>query len=66
MTKLDDIEKAVAQLAPGEFDRFRVWFEELQAMRFDQKIERDAVTGKLDSLADAAQSAFRKGHAREL
>ena len=66
MTKLEDIEKAVANLAPREFDRFRAWFEELQAARFDQKIERDARSGKLDRLADAAVADFRKGNAREL
>jgi hypothetical protein len=66
MTKLEDIEKAVAQLAPREFDRFRAWFDELQATRFDQKIERDATSGKLDRLADAAVADFRKGRAREL
>ena len=66
MTKLEDIEKAVAQLAPGEFARFRAWFEELQAARFDEKIKRDAESGKLDRLADAAIDDFSKGRAREL
>ena len=66
MTKLEDIEKAVAQLAPNEFARFRAWFEEFQAARFDEKIERDAKSGKLDGLADAAVADYRKGRAREL
>ncbi len=63
---VEDIEKAVAQLGTREFGRFRAWFEELQAARFDQKIERDAQSGKLDRLADAPVQDFRKGHAREL
>jgi len=66
MTKLEDIEAAVAKLAPGEFDRFRAWFEELQASRFDDKVARDAESGALDRLADAAAADFRKGRAREL
>ena len=66
MTKLEDIEKAVAELAPRELDRFRAWFEEFQAARFDEKIERDAASGKLDRLAEAAVDDFRKGRAREL
>jgi len=66
MTKLEDIEKAVAGLAPGELDRFRAWFEALQAARFDEKIERDAASGKLDRLAEAAVEDFRKGRARDL
>jgi hypothetical protein len=63
---IEDIEKAVAQLGTREFDRFRLWFEEFQAARFDHKIERDAQSGKLDRLADAAVADFRKGGAREL
>ena len=66
MTSLEDIEKAIAELAPGELARFRAWFEEFQAARFDEKIERDAANGKLDRLADAAVEDFRKGRAREL
>ncbi len=66
MIMLEDIEKAVAQLAPRELDRFRAWFEAFQAARFDEKIERDAASGKLDRPAEAAVDDFRKGRAREL
>lgn len=66
MTRVEDIEKAIEKLAPREFDRLRVWFEELQAARFDDKIERDARAGKLDRLAEEAIADFRKGRAREL
>jgi hypothetical protein len=62
----EDIEKAVAKLGPREFDRFRTWFEQFQADRFDEKIERDARSGKLDPLADEAIADYRKGRAREL
>jgi hypothetical protein len=63
---IEDIEKAVAKLPPDQFAQFRAWFEELDATRFDQKIERDAKAGKLDRLADQAADDFRKGRAREL
>jgi len=63
---VEDIEKAIEKLGAREFDRLRAWFEEFQAARFDQKIERDAKSGKLDRLADAAVDDFRKGRAREL
>jgi len=48
MSNVEDIEKAVAELAPAEFARFRAWFEEFDAAQFDRKIERDARSGKLD------------------
>jgi hypothetical protein len=63
---IEDIEKAVAKLPPDQLAEFRVWFEEFDAARFDQKIERDARAGKLDSLADQAIDDLRKGRAREL
>ena len=66
MTTLEDIEKAVAELPPDQLMRFRAWFEEFEAARFDQRIERDAEAGKLDQLAEQALADFRAGRAREL
>ncbi len=63
---IEDIENAVAKLAPDQFAKFRDWFEQFDAARFDQKIERDAKADKLDSLANQAIDDFRKGRAREL
>jgi hypothetical protein len=63
---VDDLEKAVANLTGRELERFRAWFEQFDAARFDQKIEHDAQSGKLDRLADAAVADFRKGRAREI
>jgi len=63
---IEDIEKAVATLPPEQFAQFRAWFEQFDAARFDQKIERDAKDGKLDRLADEAIEDLRAGRAREL
>jgi hypothetical protein len=63
---IEDIEKAVAMLPPDQFARFRAWFEQLDAARFDQKIARDTEGGKQDRLADRAVDDFRKGRAHEL
>jgi hypothetical protein len=63
---VEDLEKAVAKLPPNQLARFRAWFEEFDAARFDQKIERDAKSGKFDTIADQAIDDFRKGRAREL
>jgi hypothetical protein len=63
---IEDLEKAVAKLAPDDLERFRVWFEAFDGARFDEKIERDAKSGKLDRLADQAIDDLRKGRAREL
>ena len=66
MSTVEDIEQAVANLPPDELARFRRWFEEFEAARFDARIERDAKSGKLDRLADEALAEMRAGRAREL
>jgi hypothetical protein len=63
---VEDLEAAVASLLPEDLARFRAWFERFDAARFDDRIERDAKSGKLDLLADEALGDFRKGRAREL
>ena len=66
MSTVEKIEKAVSQLPPEELIQFRAWFEEFDAVQFDQKIERDAKSDKLDRLAAQALADFRAGHARDL
>lgn len=66
MTTAEDIEKAVEKLAPRELARFRAWFEAFDAQQFDDAIERDARTGKLDEHAEEALAAHRGGQSREL
>jgi hypothetical protein len=66
MTTVEEIEKAVSKLSPEQLAKFRAWFEDYDARRFDEKIERDAESGKLDQVAEAAVRAYRKGLAREL
>jgi hypothetical protein len=66
MTKIEDIEKAVEGLAPAQLAQFRDWFEAFDAQVFDQKIEADASSGRLDRLAEQALDGFRQGRAREL
>jgi hypothetical protein len=62
--KLEEIEEAVADLPADQLARFRAWFEEFEAARFDQRIERDAKAGKLDRLAEQALVDFRSGRVR--
>ncbi len=66
MSNVEDIEKAVESLAPGDLARFRAWFDNFDVARFDEKIERDIGSGKLDKLAEDALAAHRAGRSREL
>ncbi len=66
MTKVKEIEEAVANLPEDELSLFRTWFAEFDASIWDEQFERDAESGKLDSLADEALAAFKKGECKEL
>ncbi|MBB4235631.1 hypothetical protein [Rhizobium esperanzae] len=66
MTKLEQIEKSVAELNKQEFEAFSAWFETLQAERWDRQIEADAAGGRLDHLAEKALADFRAGKTRRL
>jgi hypothetical protein len=66
MSTLEDIEKALTELPPDQLAEFREWFEAFDAARFDERIERDAKSGRLDRLAEQALADFRIGRTREL
>lgn len=64
MTKLEDIEKAVLQLAPDDLARFKAWFDEHQERLFDERIEKDVSAGKLDWIAEEALAEHSAGKTR--
>ena len=66
MTKLEDIERAIAHLSPEELARLRAWFEDFDGSAFDERIERDAMSGKLDKLAAEALADHKAGRSRKL
>lgn len=66
MSKLEDIEKAIAQLSPQELGELRTWFEDFDGQVFDEKIERDAKSGRLGKLAAQARSDHEAGRSRKL
>jgi hypothetical protein len=63
---VEELEKAVAELPPELLARFRTWFEEFEAARFDTQIEADAKNGKLDKLIEKSEEDFRAGRYREI
>ena len=66
MMSVEDIERAISELSSTELDRFCVWFETFDAQRFNERIEQNAQTGKLDRIADEALAEHRAGRTREL
>ncbi len=63
---ITEIEKAITQLSPQDFNHLLGWIEEFEAQQWDAQIERDAATGKLDKIAEQAFKDYQIGKAREL
>lgn len=63
---VEELEKAVAELPADKLAKFRAWFEEFEAARFDAQIEADAKNGKLDKLIEGSEADFRAGRYREI
>jgi hypothetical protein len=69
MTKLADIEKAIAQLSAGDLAKLRDWLDEFEGRLLDERIERDAKLGrggKLARLAAEALADHKAGRSRRL
>lgn len=66
MTNVEKLERDVEALTPEERSSFREWFATFDAAEWDSQFERDAVSGALDKLADAALAEHRAGRSRPL
>ena len=63
---LHELEQTIAKLPPAELSEFRQWFLRFDGDRWDEQIEKDATSGKLESLAQAALREFRSGQTNPL
>jgi hypothetical protein len=66
MGKLEKIESEIQDLDRTELAALRKWFRDFDAEAWDREMEADAVSGKLDKLADAALAAYRAGKTSSL
>jgi hypothetical protein len=56
MTTVEEIEHAVAELAPSELSRLTAWMREYDAKVWDGQMEDDSASGRLDFLFEEAES----------
>jgi len=64
MTSIEQIEQAVALLPLDEYRQFRNWFIERDWAAWDQQIEADSISGKLDFLMREAEEEKQQGRLR--
>jgi len=59
VTKIEEIEAAIAELTPEEFEKLGEWIDRRRETDFDRKIEADARSGRLDSLHQRLETENR-------
>jgi hypothetical protein len=65
MDRVEQIEAAISGLAPEEYQRLVQWFRAREQARWDEQMDRDSSTGKLDFLFDEAERESTQGLLRE-
>lgn len=66
MSKVEELEKAIEALPEEEFVQLRQWFSEKDWHKWDQQIEEDSKSGKLNFLLQEALEAKSENKLREL
>ncbi len=66
MSRVEQLEKQIADLDPSELKALRDWLERYDADVWDRQIESDAKSGKLSRLADRALRDHEAGRSTEL
>jgi len=65
MSRVEEIEAAIECLSPEEYRRIVQWFRLREQRRWDEQVDADSATGKLDFLFDEAESESANGLLRE-
>ena len=66
MSKVEELEKAIDALPEEEYKQLRQWFSEKDWHKWNQQIEEDSKSGKLNFLLQEALEAKSKNKLREL
>ena len=66
MSTVEEIEAAVSQLAPTDYEKFRQWLSDFDNRLWDREMEEDARTGRLDSLVNEALDDLKNGRCSDL
>jgi len=60
MSKVDYVESEIRKMNPRELAEFRSWFLEFDAREWDEEIEADARSGRLEKFAEKARKSIDK------
>jgi hypothetical protein len=65
MSRIEEIEQAIEKLPPEEFLRIARWIREREQQRWDERLDRDSASGRLDFLFEEAETESKDGSLRE-
>ena len=63
---IEELEVVVSRLTADDLARFSKWFEEFLAQQWDQQIEADVLSGRLDAAGNRADEDFEAGRCTPL
>jgi len=66
MSRVEELESQIEALSPGEFQQLRTWVAEREAEIWDRQIHADALSGRLDAIADRALRDFLENRSTDL
>jgi len=65
MDRVEEIEAAITSLAPEDYRRLIDWIRTREEACWDEQMDRDSVSGKLDFLFGEAKDESEKGLVRD-
>ena len=65
MDRVEELEAAIASLPPEEFRRIAQWFQEREQRLWDEQLDNDSASGKLNFLFEEVEGESAQGLLRE-
>ena len=66
MSKINAVRKTIETLSEEEYAELRQWFSDRDSKKWDEEIENDSKSGKLDFLIEEALNEKRQGKLKDL
>jgi hypothetical protein len=66
MSRVEELEGQIKKLSSNELQELRAWLAEYDGDVWDRQFDADAISGKLDALADQALKDFAEGRSTDL
>ncbi len=66
MSRVEELEGKIKTLSSNELQELRAWLAQYDAEAWDQQLHADAITGRLDAMADKALKDFSEGRSTDL